>query len=104
MKFEVGKFEGISDYARRLFQQCREVKTVVVGHFKNASALRASLANRFRKQTVLQPGDLVVHRDPKNRSEGRVPWKRPMSGPWTVVSTTGNKAKLKNTVMARSTT
>jgi hypothetical protein len=96
-RLEIGKFEPVSDYARRLFQQYREVRTFVMDHYAKASELRSKLANRFRKQIELKVGDRVVYRDPKARSEGRVPWKRAMSGPWVVKTIRGNKAELEET-------
>ena len=88
------EFEPMSDYTRALFQSYREIKVKVMRHWQAASEARARLANRHRRQTHLKPGDRVVYRDPKVRSEGRVPWKRAMTGPWRVVSTSGNKAEL----------
>jgi len=96
------QFEPVSEYARSLFQQYREVKVKVMEYWKNSSEARARLANRFRKQLTLRPGDRVVYRDPKVRSEGRVPWKRAMTGPWVVVSTQGNKAVIEDRSDPRS--
>ena len=64
-RLEIGKFEPVSDYARRLFQQYREVRTVGMDHHAKASETRSKLAKRFRRQTELKVGDRVVYRDPK---------------------------------------
>ena len=37
-----------------------------------------------------------MYRDPKVRSEGRVPWRKALSGPWFVVELKGNKALLRS--------
>jgi len=85
-------FEPISEYARNLFLRYREIKVRVLKHWRDASEARARLANRFRKDTPVACGDRVVYRDLKVRSEGRVPWRKALSGPWVVVEIKGNKA------------
>jgi hypothetical protein len=89
-------FEPISEYARNLFLRYREIKVRVLKHWRDASEARARLANRFRKDTPVACGDRVVYRDPKVRSEGRVPWRKALSGPWVVVELKGNKALLRS--------
>jgi len=88
-------FEPVTEYVKALFKQYREVKVKVLDHWRKSSEARANLANRYRKALTLKEGDRVVYRDPKVRSEGRVPWKRGLTGPWEVLSTAGNRAKLK---------
>ena len=90
------QFEPISEYARQLFLRYREIKVKVTQHWQNASEARSRLANRFRRDVAVSEGDRVVYRDPKVRSEGRVPWRRALSGPWVVRKLQGNKALLQS--------
>ena len=37
-----------------------------------------------------------MYRDPRQKAAGgRTPWKEPLSGPWEVIDTTGNRLKLR---------
>jgi hypothetical protein len=91
LPLEEGRYEAISEYARRLFKQYREVKVRVLDHLKRASEARALLANRFRKESEYKVGDRVVYRTPKARTEGRTPWKRVLSGPFIITAVKGNR-------------
>ena len=68
----------------------------MVGWYTATSAKRAELANRHRKNTVVEPGSRVVYRDPRAKAVGgRVAWKEPLSGPCIVETAAGNKLMLR---------
>ena len=68
--FEVLAFEPMTDYARNLFKQYREVRAKVLEWRAIASEKRAEVANRYRKVKEVELGAMVVYRDPKNRLGG----------------------------------
>ena len=63
--FTVAEFEPATDFARKLFGEYRQIKVRVLGYLYDASSKRAELANRFRRNRSLKPGDEVVMRDPR---------------------------------------
>ena len=74
--FIVNKFEPLSDYVAKLFQNYREIRVRVLTHLKASADKRQELANRFRKSKVVKPGMQVVLRDPRHRKAGgRTPYK-----------------------------
>ena len=91
------QFEPITEWARKQFAQVRELSRKVAHHWEKASAARAKLANRYRRDVEFQVGDRVVWDSPLARPEGagRVPWKRGLTGPWEVVQTAGHKLRLR---------
>ncbi|CAE7222588.1 pol [Symbiodinium necroappetens] len=92
-------WEPVSEYAARLFRRYRELRVKVLNHRASESAKRASLLNRFRVSKQLAVGDVVVLRDPRTtRAGGRTPWRKQLTGPYTVVqiSPSGNKLELKD--------
>jgi len=92
---EAFEFEPISDYARNLFRAYRDLRVRIAGWQAEASEKRAELANRFRKSKEVKIGDKVLYKDPRQKAAGgRTPWKEPLSGPWEVVGTNGNRLKL----------
>ena len=94
--FEVGEFEPVQEYVANLFRTYREIREVVLSHLRRASTKRAELANRWRKEKKIRVGDRVVLRDPRHRSSGgRTPYKKPLTEPVEVVSTTGNRLSIR---------
>ena len=94
--FEVLAFEPMTDYARNLFKQYREVRAKVLEWRAIASEKRAEVANRYRKVKEVELGAMVVYRDPKNRAGGRTPWRKQLSSPMQVVARRANKCDLKD--------
>ena len=97
--FTVLEWEPVSEYAARLFRRYRELRLKVLNHRAEESAKRASLLNRYRVSKQLAVGDVVVLRDPRTtRAGGRTPWRKQLTGPYTVVqiSPSGNKLELKD--------
>ena len=88
---EAMKFEPMSEWSRRQFGQFAAAARQVRRHWEKSSEARAKLANRYRRTLELRPGDRVVWQAPTSRPEGRVPWRRGLSGPWEVVSVRGPK-------------
>ena len=94
--FQVLDFEPVSEYARKLFREYRDLRAKVTGWYAATSMRRAELANRWRKATSLEPGDKVVYRDPRAKAVGgRTPWKEPLSDPCIVEAVRGNRARLR---------
>ena len=93
---EAMKFEPMSEWSRRQFGQFAAAARQVRRHWEKSSEARAKLANRYRRTLELRPGDRVVWQAPTSRPEGRVPWRRGLSGPWEVVSVRGNKLTLRS--------
>ena len=92
------QFELVSDWGRRQFGQFQALSKKVAQHWEKASAARARLANRYRRNIEFQVGDRVVWDSPVARPEGagRVPWKRGLTGPWEVISVSGHKLRLRS--------
>ena len=96
LPFEVLEFEPISDYAWNLFRTYRELRAGLIKRLAAASEQRAQLANRFRRSRTLEAGMSVVYRDPRAKSAGgRTAWRPALSEPCSVISVSGNRAKLK---------
>ena len=94
--FQVLDFEPVSEYARKLFREYRDLRAKVSGWYAATSTRRAELANRWRKTKSLEPGDKVVDRDPRAKAVGgRTPWKEPLSDPCIVESARGNRARVR---------
>ena len=91
------QFEPVSEWARSQFDQFSKLSKKVAQHWDTASAARAQLANRYRRNVEFSVGDRVVWQSPKARPEGagRVPWKRGLSGPWVVVEVRGARLFLR---------
>ena len=62
--FQVQEFEPVSEHVKKLFQSYRVIRTKIVGWYAATSEKRAELANRHRKNRVIEVGDRVVYRDP----------------------------------------
>ena len=92
----VRTYERMTDYARNLFKQHRDVRAKVLEWRAVASEKRAEVANRYRKVKEIELGSLVVFRDPKLRAGGRTPWRKQLSEPTLVVARKGNKADLRH--------
>jgi hypothetical protein len=94
--FQIHEFEPMNVSLKRVFEEYRTVKAKVVGWYAATSAKRAELANRHRKNRVVEQGSRVVYRDPRAKAVGgRVAWKEPLSGPCIVEATAGNKLQLR---------
>ena len=95
-QMEAFEFEPISEYASNLFRAYRDLRVRIAGWQAETSEKRADLANRFRKSKEIKVGDKVLYKDPRQKAAGgRTPWKEPLSGPWEVIETTGNRLKLR---------
>ena len=55
----------MTDYARDLFKQYREVQAKVLEWQAVASERRAEVANRYRNVKKVELGSMVVYRNPK---------------------------------------
>jgi len=53
--FQVLDFEPVSEYARKLFREYRDLRAKVSGWYAATSTRRAELANRWRKTKSLEP-------------------------------------------------
>jgi len=94
--FQVLDFEPVSDHAKNIFRTYPDVRAKVLGWYAASSGKRADLANRFRKNTLIDVGQRVVYRDPRAKAVGgRTAWKEPLSDPCVVESVQGNKATLR---------
>ena len=96
--FDVLDFEPLSDHVRNIFAQYKQIRNIVLEHYRKSSSKRAALANRFRRDRKIIKGMHVVYRDPRVRAAGgRTPWKQPATEPLVVeeVSQSGNKLTLR---------
>ena len=94
--FQVNEFEPRSEYAETLFHNYREIRARVLDWLQTASQKRAAVANRYRKDKTIRPGDYVVLRSLRARKAGgRAPWIEPCTDPLEVISITGNKAVIR---------
>ena len=92
--FVTHDYETMNEYARGMFRAYRDMRARVIGWHAASSAKRAELANRWRKTKKLQPGDLVVFRDPRAKAAGgRAPYKEPLSDPYDVVRKSQQKSR-----------
>ena len=79
-----------------MFQVYRDVKVRVLACLRDQSAKRAENLNKTRRHKTIHEGDEVVFQDPRNKKAGgRKGYKVPFADPALVVSTNGNKCKLK---------
>ncbi len=71
-------FEPVSDCVKKQFEAYREIRARVIEAYAKSSAKRAELANRYRLETVLMPGQQVAYRDPRAKAAGgRTAWRKP---------------------------
>ena len=97
LPFSVLEWEPISEYAKKLFRNYRDVRAEILEKQSAMAEARARLANRFRKKKELELNDRVLCRDPRLRSTragGRTPWRKQLSEPMTIVELHGNRANL----------
>ncbi|CAK0865466.1 unnamed protein product, partial [Prorocentrum cordatum] len=90
--------EAVSDVAAAQFEQFRRLREVYLQHRARAGRRRAELANRTRSSRRPEVGDMVMFKDPKlsKAVAGHAPGRRPLRGPFEVLSTKGNVATLRD--------
>ncbi|CAK0832649.1 unnamed protein product, partial [Prorocentrum cordatum] len=90
--------EAVSDVAAAQFEQFRRLREVYLQHRARAGRRRAELANRARSSRRPEVGDMVLFKDPKlsKAVAGHAPGRRPLRGPFEVLSTKGNVATLRD--------
>ncbi|CAK0835569.1 unnamed protein product [Prorocentrum cordatum] len=90
--------EAVSDVAAAQFEQFRRLREVYLQHRARAGRRRAELANRTRSSRRPEVGDMVLFKDPKlsKAVAGHAPGRRPLRGPFEVLSTKGNVATLRD--------
>ena len=94
--FEVGELEPVSEYVSRIFKSYREIKQHVLNHLFAKKEKRAQLANRCRYPKPIEPGVIVVLRDPKHKKAGgRTAGKQPSIEKCEVVEVRGNRMTVK---------
>jgi len=94
--FQVNEFEPVSEFAKKLFHNYRQIRVRVMGYLQKMSSDRAELANRWRRSKKLEPGMQVVLRDPRQRKAGgRTPYRQPHTDPCTILEVRGNKCKVR---------
>ena len=54
--FEVMDFEPLSDHVRSIFAQYKQIRNIVLEHYRKSSSKRAALANRFRRDRTIVKG------------------------------------------------
>ena len=94
--FEVMEFEPMAESVKKAFESYRVIRTKITGWYAATSERRAELANRHRKNRVVDVGSRVLYRDPRAKAVGgRTAWKEPLSGPCVVEAAQGNKLQLR---------
>ena len=98
LPLEPAKREAASDVATAQFEQFRRLREVHLQHRGRTARRRAELANRTRSSRKPEVGDVVMFKDPKlaKAVAGHAPGRRPLRGPFEVVSAKGNVATLRD--------
>ena len=68
--FQILSFEPLTEWGSKCFSHYRLIREMVLKHMADASADRARLANRFRKEKFFYVGDRVAFKDPRARAAG----------------------------------
>ena len=92
--FQLRDFEPVTDYARKLFTEYREIRETVINKKLKESQARADTTNRFRKSRELRVGQKVAYRDPRVvAAGGRSHYRRPLTS--ATISEVISKTKCK---------